>query len=613
MTCTKFNTATAEVGDIKVVGNVTYQYKGNERWEAITAPLKVSQLTGYLSVLQASTVSDLETLSLLEGSTVLLKDRGYAPFVVSYGSVYNGMEVVYAGDGKVATLLTGALTTVTPENLGAVKYAGVTTDYSAQVQRAIDLAVGAKLPATLDDWYYVGTQIHLKGSVVGVGREVSGLVGDFSGWLGSIVFNPPTYSLKGFGFKSTSTYATCVTRGLTSDGNTPHNVEIHALGFSQLKKALFIDSYWWVNTFRDIKIFECGSASEWAVEYEDDERADNANNILWDGLDISSTDAWPARGIKTVDAYDITINNLHLEHLGDYAASFGGRAVNINGGYVEQWNTLGTGIYTSNKIQVTSDTFSMTGVFINCAIEVDGVKTIYTGCAFNDGDFVPAGAVLVNTQLVSNRKTLNVPYFDLNRLIHISRGTPINIPFDSRKLATALGSNGNFSGVTEKTWTAGELGESRSSENISLTTGSAYALANPVGLQFKHTTEATQAIAFAFESRARQGNEQAIVHRMSAWALVRIKSASNTLQVSFGLGNPDFSQAEKLASTSLRDNWVLLLVDDVSPAGNFVTFNLNKAGGGAPIVGADEYVMIDSFGICMGGINYDNVFGIANK
>ena len=46
MTCTKFNTATAEVGDTKVVGNVTYQYKGNDIWEAITASLSHTQLSG---------------------------------------------------------------------------------------------------------------------------------------------------------------------------------------------------------------------------------------------------------------------------------------------------------------------------------------------------------------------------------------------------------------------------------------------------------------------------------------------------------------------------------------------------------------------------------------
>jgi hypothetical protein len=71
---------------------------------------------------------------------------------------------------------------------------------------------------------------------------------------------------------------------------------------------------------------------------------------------------------------------------------------------------------------------------------------------------------------------------------------------------------------------------------------------------------------------------------------------------------------EKLTPTGSEGayDWALLIVDDVSPHSNFVTFNLNRVGGGNPPAGDNEYVLIDSFGVCLNGTDYRNMVGIDN-
>ena len=103
MTCTKFNTATAEVGDIKVVGNVTYQYKGNDIWEAITAPLKVSQLTDSEKLRKATTVAEIATGVFKVGDRLEVTDRANGHFNVVIG-VSDSVSKLNAGGGNIAEL-----------------------------------------------------------------------------------------------------------------------------------------------------------------------------------------------------------------------------------------------------------------------------------------------------------------------------------------------------------------------------------------------------------------------------------------------------------------------------------------------------------------------------
>lgn len=490
------------------------------------------------------------------------------------------------------------------------------TDDAQAIRDAIDYAVSVGKQCVQPGVSYIGSQIIAKGTFIGFGSGVSGFVSNEPIYALKTSFSPATKRLAGLSVKSTvTTQATCNLRGLDTTGETPHFAVIEDLHFERLLKAIKIDPNFYSNSFRGIVVYKCGTPTEWAVEFMDSGEVDGANNMLWDGLSITSESDWLARGLKVTDAWDVTINHIHLEHLGDYAAELDGRAISINGGYIEQHNTLGTGIYTSNKVKISSSGVAFNGVLINSKVESAGIGTggVYRGCTFNDGGFVPAGAQLHDTDTVGGRIIVFVPQYDLSNLVRISRCAPVNIPFTSKN--GTLKVNGNFSSVTEQVWPEGGLGELRfNGGDISLTTGAAYALHNTAGLQIKPVGSVQCGVRWQFPARFRQSAGQATVNKMSAWALVKVVSASNTLQLSFGLGGPQFESPEKLVGTGLGGaaDWALLIVDDISPYGNYVTFNLNSLGGGAPPVGVGEYVMIDSFGICLNGLDYRNLFGADN-
>lgn len=491
------------------------------------------------------------------------------------------------------------------------------TDDALSIQAAIDYAVSVDKQCVQPGISYIGSQIVAKGVFIGFGPDFSGFVSNDPIFALRTNFDPATKRLSGMSVKSTAqTQATCKLRGFDTTGATPHFSVIENMYFERLIQAIKIDPFFYSNTFRDIICYKCGTPTDWAVEYVDSGRVDGANNILWDGLTITSDSTWLARGLKVASAWDTTFNHLHLENLGDYAVEFGGRAISVSGGYIEQHNTLGTGIYTSNQILLRVPDTTFTGVLINANVVLDKVATLrageYVGCNFNDGGFVPAGAVLRNTKITGNRVVAPLPYMAVDELVHISRGSPVNIPFLSKR--SSIGINGNFSTIAAQAWAEGALGELRYNGGaVNLETDPASGLFNPIGLTIKPSQPLQSGVVWQFQPRVRQANGQSGGNKLTAWALVKVVSVSGTLQVSFGLGGAAFQDPSKLAAVDVSAGWSLLIVDDVAPFDSYVTFALNAVGGGNPQVGLGEYVMVDSFGVCVGGVDYRNVFGMDNK
>lgn len=492
---------------------------------------------------------------------------------------------------------------------------GVDDDAQA-IRDAIDYAVSVGKQCVQPGVSYIGSQIIAKGTLIGLGSGVSGFVSNATMYALKTSFNPATKRIAGLSVKSTATtQETCNLRGLDTTGETPHFTVIEDLYFGHLLQAIKIDSNFYSNTFRGIVVYKCGTPTEWAIEYVDSGRIDGANNTLWDGLSITSDSTWISRGLKVSDAWDVTFNHLHLEHLGDYAAELGGRGVTIIGGYIEHHDTLGTGAFTSNKVKITTSSVTFVGVAVNAKIESGalGAGGSYRGCVFIDGGFVPAGAALYDSPITGGRATIVLPNYDLSGLVKISRGQPLNIPFTSKN--GTLKVSGNFSSVAQQVWAEGSLGELRyNGGNIALTTGPDYALHNASGLQLKPSGGVPCGVLWRFPSRFRQGRGQATVNKLTAWAIVKVVSASSSLQLSFGLGGFQFESPEKLVGTGPNGaaDWALLIVDDVSPYADYVTFNLSAAGGGVPPSGNNEYVLVDSFGVCANGIDYRNLFGVDN-
>lgn len=521
-------------------------------------------------------------------------------------------SIGYAAATAGHRLANSVYTTDTPF---LAKCDGVTDD-SAAIQAAIDYAASVGKPCVQPGISYIGSQIIAKGTLIGFGSGVSGFVSNEPIYALKTSFNPATKRISGLSIKSTATtQASCNLRGLDTTGEVAHFSVIEDIAFERLLQAIKIDPYFYSNTFRNITCHKCGTATQWAIEYVDSSRGDGANNILWDGLSVTSDSTWLARGIKISDAWGTTINHIHLENLGDYAAEFGGRSISINGGYIEQHETLGTGIFTSNKVKNLSTSIKFNSVLINAKIETENLGSggTYNGCVFNDGGFVPVGSQLYDTTIIGNRVSVILPFYDLSSLISVSRGSPVNIPFISKD--GTLRVNGNFSSVPEQVWPEGGLGELRfNGGDIALATASDYALHNSSALQLKPVGSTQCGVRWTFPSRFRQGLGQATVNKLSAWAMVKVVSASGNLQLSFGLGGSQFESSEKLVDTGNGGaaQWALLIVDDVAPYSDYVTFNLNRVGGGVPPVGIDEFAMIDSFGVCANGIDYRNLFGSDN-
>jgi hypothetical protein len=490
------------------------------------------------------------------------------------------------------------------------------TDDSVAIQSAIDFAVANGKICIQPGMSYITRTIVAKGTYIGLGENISGLVSNEDIYAVVTSYSPATVKFGNMTIKSTTTNQLEVKfRGFDTTGQSPHFAVMENISFTYLRQAIKIDPYFYSNTFNNINVFCCGTETEWAIEYVPSGRVDGANNTIWNQLSITSVTEWPSKGLKVSDGWGVQFNQLHLEHLGEYAAEIGGRAVTINGGYIEQHDTLGTGMYTSNKVKITSNDVSFNGVIINSQIEASALGTSgsYFNCSFIDGGFIPLGAKLHHPNIAGNRLAKIISHYDISNLVQISRNNPVNIPFLSRKGPLKI--NGNFSGLSEKPWLEGELGETRfNGGNFSLATKVGGGLYNDVGLKIKPDGSIVCAALWYFSPKIFMATGQATVNKMTAWAIVKVVSSSKSLQLSFGLGGAAFQNPEKLTPTGSEGayDWALLIVDDVSPHSNFVTFNLNRVGGGNPPAGDNEYVLIDSFGVCLNGTDYRNMVGIDN-
>ena len=102
--------------------------------------------------------------------------------------------------------------------------------------------------------------------------------------------------------------------------------------------------------------------------------------------------------------------------------------------------------------------------------------------------------------------------------------------------------------------------------------------------------------------------------KLTAWAIIKVPSGQD-IQCTFGMLGYSFQDSGKGQTiggdADELDKWMLLVIDDVVPYDNYISFNINKVGGGDPTNGTFFYV--DSFGVSQGGLSMDNLFKTTQK
>ena len=220
MTCTQFP-KDGLVPDVTthVVGDVTYLYKGGAPtaplWESITAALTIQQITGNQSLRKSTTVAEIATGKYIDGDILTVSDRSDECFIVSASGTVNGLDVLGAGSGKVATYQPSFMG-VNPKALGA-QYDGVTDDTAAH-NRSVLLGLSLGFPVLLHSGVSINTKItYFTNSVIhGRGVDITTLKTK-AGSNSDLLYSDNADALWGTESELGANNATIT--GLTLDGN----------------------------------------------------------------------------------------------------------------------------------------------------------------------------------------------------------------------------------------------------------------------------------------------------------------------------------------------------------------------------------------------------------
>jgi len=397
---------------------------------------------------------------------------------------------------------------------------------------------------------------------------------------------------------STNIQANAVASGLNMYDQTAHDWLINNVGFRYLKRAIRT-SQAWIGQGMNIYVEDCGTSTEYAISLENSTNGVNFTNLQIrgdrGGVGPSPTGKWAGRGLFVgpgttpaggggSDCYDISFNNLGLEHIGiDYAGYFQ-NFVSIFGAYWEVHNTPNTNY---NKVYFGSRG-NVIGGFILCKVELADSLTKVNWINCNLPFDYPGGNIIggIDTDMRA--------YFNLDE-----RGPSLPIYCRGQNYNSNNGlSPGNFAneilGAAPETVSRSAAG----SNSLEVVADGFY---NSLSMKFTVTDGATSAggaVGLPFDFLpANQENVYAFV----------VAKCNNTSQVVVSLGGPNTEQPGKSIFTQTAiGEWHVFLLGPISePYDSRLWVRAYAAAGGNPANGTQ--ITIDSWGVSFGGADYSNI------
>lgn len=432
--------------------------------------------------------------------------------------------------------------------------------------------------------------------IFGSSREKSIIKSYVNGYtfIAFFTVNMDDFTIEG----STNIQANAVASGINMYDQTAHDWLINNVGFRYLKRAIRT-SQAWIGQGMNIYVEDCGTSTEYAISLENSTNGVNFTNLQIrgdrGGVGPSPTGKWAGRGLfvgpgvsptggAVGDCYDISFNNLGLEHLGTYYAANFANFVSIFGAYWEVHNTPNTDY---NVVRFDSRA-NIIGGFILCKVELADSLTKVNWINCNLPFDYPGG------NIIGGIDTDTRAYFNLDE-----RGPSLPIYCRGQNYNSNNGlAPGNFAneilGATPETVSRSAAG----SNSLEVVADGFY---NSQSMKFTvtdGTTSAGGAVGLPFDFLP--------ANQENVYAFVVAKCNSNA-QVVVSLGGPNTEQPGKaiFTQTALGDFHVFLLGPISEPYDSRLWVRAYGAAGGNPANGTQ--ITIDSWGVSFGGADYSNI------
>ncbi|MCU6708571.1 hypothetical protein M6D81_07565 [Paenibacillus sp. J5C_2022] len=543
----------------------------------------------------AVTLTELMTLQLPDADCIYyLKERGKeGPFYYDASDVStadntgtvivsnNGARFKRIYHGEVNAKWFGAVGDGLADDTAAITKAVETVqppvgNYHAAPGGTVFLPEGSyRVTSTIILW----SNVCLRGNSI----ESTRIIADLNGYALTLAFLHNTVSdlkIVGTGNQAESALSCGIDMNYT-----PHRWKISNVRFEKLLKA-FEAKGAWTGTMNDIYVYNCGNSSTYACWLGTHAEGYETNNVTYTNLHIEGSQEWIGKGLY-IENLDHSFHGLHIEHIRlPDAFTSNADGVSINGIYAEHHSTPADNQLTFNKNAL------ITGGLINCEV-VSNARVTFEGTRF----YVP--------QSVTHKNFYNCVQPDIRSvgILQDMASLPAIEDFTARDISLDTNSGTFEEWAIGMNGTDGFIGESGYYSGAHR-----LEILNEAGQYFTGTRscKVTKVSDDAFGGSVYFTFPETYLNKkIYAWAIVKNPSAD--LQLTFGLGGYGFEEPQKLIPVSnTGSDFKLLVVGPVTPYSHYVTFNINKVGGGAPPNG--QYFIIDSLGISVGGINFSKLF-----
>lgn len=419
--------------------------------------------------------------------------------------------------------------------------------------------------------------------IEGKNKMESSIIVDYSGY--GLRFNNVQFIINNISIKGkTSDQSLAIASGIDMT-NAPHLWEIKNVTFSNLISAFRCEGGW-SGLVENVTVQDCGSHAIYACWLGKQSGGSETNAIVYKNFRIYGSSNWSGKGLYIGD-YDHSFHGLFLEHITvPDAFTSDADGVVITGGYWEHHTTITDNQVTFNKPAKIIGGLINVNIVTNDRVIFDNTRFLIPPIDIINKSFVNCNlAEIRSTGLINSNDISILPMFTSNL-------NNEQIEFDTN------------SGTFEE-WGIG-VNNIRQSDyysnahSLQIVNGSGQFLTGTRGLKVTKISDDANggSIYFTFP------NEYA-KEKLYAWAIVKVPTECANIQCNFGLGTADFINPDKLISIGSTD-WKIAIVGPVIPSSNYITFNINKVGGGNPP--NNEYFYIDSFGLCKDGISYSNLY-----